>query len=147
VQATLEDLVAPSVRAVLLDSDLFIPPRDFDLPGEVASRLRPGEASVFLDVDIAAALPVGTEFELSVAADPTELFTERAALYTPIVVPAASAELTLRKTFVVDVATLSVAERLFVSTRNRILDSPVVTLRGGESIRYRIALRAEIPTR
>jgi len=147
VKATLEDLVAPAVRAVLVDSDLFIPPRDFDLPSEVASRLRPGDASVFLDVDISAALPVGTEFELSVAADPTELFTEHAALYTPIVVPATSEELTLRKTFVVDVTTLASAERLYVSTRNRILDSPIVTLKGGESVRYRITLRAEIPTR
>ena len=145
----LEGITAPTVLAIIVDADLAIPQRQLDLPREIAERLRPGDALLSLEVTVDARLPVSTEFGLSVASDPLDLFRRGAALYTPLVIPAVPgpAPVSLKKTYLVDVAPLEGVERLFVATSNRILGSPLIRLKGGESIRYSIRLHAEIPTR
>jgi hypothetical protein len=150
-EVRLRDLRAPSVRVVISDADLAVPPRTVELPEAVADRLRPGEAEVGLEVEVEPRLPVSSELTLSVARDAPLLFTDSAALYTPLVLPAATPGAgeapVIRKTFLLDLEGLEAAERLIVDTRSRILDNRIVTLEGGESVRYLVRVLAELPVR
>lgn len=139
---------APAVQVVLSDADLDLPGRDVDLPEAVGERLRPGEAEVRLDVQADVRLPVDTETELSVAPRADQLFTGEAALYTPLVLPSGTEEThVVRKIYLLDVARLHDADRLFLDTRSRILGNRIVTLHGNESVRYALTLHAEVPIR
>lgn len=146
---SLEDVVASSVWVLVSDWAVSLPDREFELPALIADRLRPGDAEVTVEVELGTRLPTSMELTLSAAADPAHLFTDQAALYTPLPLPAGARDQTLRirKEYVVDVAPLQGAERLYLATRNRITGSRRVELRGSEGVEYRVTLKARIPSR
>ena len=86
---------------------------------------------------------------MSAAGRREDLFTQRAALYTPLLIPsgAPSTPAAVRKLYVVQVNPLHSADSLFLDTRNRFLVSRPMVLRGGEAVSYQIRLRAEVPSR
>lgn len=144
----LRDVLAPWVRVDLSDAAVTPAGRDIDLPGFVADRLRPGDAEVVVDVSLASRLPTAVDLSLSAAPTPGSLFTGAAALYTPLLLPAGGDEpVVVRKEFVVDVAALEGADRLYIASRGRVAGDRRVELRGGEGIEYRVTLRARIPSR
>jgi len=137
-----------SVLVVLADSDLDVEGRTVDLPAAIVDRLRPGEAEVDLEVRVEARLPVETEMLISAASHPDLLFSRNAALYTPLVLPAAFGEgASLRVSYVLDVSAIQGAEQLFIDTRNQILSNRIVSLDGEESVSYSVILHARIPSR
>ena len=137
-----------SVIVVLADSDLDVEGRTVELPRAVVDRLRPGEAEVTLEVRVEARLPVETEMLISAASHPSLLFSRDAALYAPLVLPAAAGDgVSVRESYVLDVSAIQGAEQLFIDTRNQILGDPIVTLDGDESVSYSVLLNARIPSR
>ncbi|HEX9886626.1 MAG TPA: hypothetical protein VGA70_09065 [Longimicrobiales bacterium] len=148
-EVLLRNVRVSSALVVLSDGDLAFDSRDIELPGFIASRLRPGDASLTLDVRISSRLPVEAEFGLSLAGGFEDLFTERAALYTPVVVRRWDRldPVLLNRTYIVEEGALQGAERVFLSSRNRILGNRLVRFTGGESVAYSVRLHAEIPSR
>lgn len=145
----LEDVRAQDVTVIVSDAALVIEPEAIDLPGLVSDRLRPGDARLSLEVEMITSVPIEVEVLLSVAASPEALFTEKSGLFTPILVPPGSPEDpgTVRKTFLLDVEEIERAETLHIDSRNRVLGSRRVTVRGGERVAYRVWLHAELPSR
>jgi len=138
----------PSVVVLLSNADLNVAGRNVDLPDALVDRLRPGDADVVLEVQVEARLPVETELLISAASHPDLLFTEDAALYTPLVLPASDGDaVTLREAYVLDVARIQGADQIFIDSRNRIIGNAVVELDGGESVSYQITLHGRIPSR
>jgi hypothetical protein len=145
----LEDVVASSVEVFVGDGALRIPERSFALPAAVARRLRKGEAELTLEVEIDTRIPADVEIGMSAAGTREDLFTQRAALYTPLLIPAGVPDSPqgIRKLYVIQADRLSDADRLFLDTRNRFLLPRPMVLRGGEAVTYRVRLRAEVPSR
>jgi hypothetical protein len=145
----LEDVVASSVEVFVSDAALHIPERDFALPAAVAKRLRSGEANLVVEVEVDTRLPADLEIGVSAAGKQEDLFTQRAALYTPLLIPSAepAQPAAVRKLYVVQVDPLHDADRLFFDTRNRFLVSRPMVLEGGESVAYQVRLKAEVPSR
>jgi hypothetical protein len=145
----LEDVVASSVEVWVADHALRLAERNLSLPSLVASRLRSGEADLTVEVDIETRLPAGVEIGMSAAGRREDLFSERAALYTPLVIPegAPAQPRSIKKIYVVQLDPLVGADKLFLDTRNRFLASRPMELRGGESVAYQVRLRARVPSR
>jgi hypothetical protein len=145
----LDEVVASSVEVWVNDQALAMPERSFPLPSLVADRLRSGEAELTVEVEIATRLPAGVEIGMSAAGARDDLFTANAALYTPLLIPVGGREAPrwVRKLYVVRLDPLRTADRLYLHTRNRFLESRPMVLRGGESVTYQIRVRAEIPSR
>jgi hypothetical protein len=145
----LEDVVASAVEVFVSDAALHIPERDFALPAAVAKRLRSGEANLVVEVEVDTRLPADVEIGVSAAGRREDLFTQRAALYTPLLIPggAPAAPGAVRKLYVVQVDPLHEADRLFFDTRNRFLVPRPMVLRGGESVSYQVRLKAQVPSR
>lgn len=142
----LQDVVSSGVEVIVSDAALRVPSRDFDLPGWLAERLRPEDAEVTVEVEVESRVPVRYELELSVASDPAELFSERAALFTPLVVDGAAGEVVTRR-FLLDLERIRDADRLVFESRSRVLGSRIVRLDGDEAVTYRVRLLARVPTR
>jgi hypothetical protein len=148
-EVRLEGIVAPSVEAVLSDASVALTGRTVALPTALSDRLRPGEADLIVEVESTTAIPVDVEILLSVAGEEADLFTDDAALLTPLLIEGGSpaAPSVFRRLFVVEAARLQGAERVLVRTRSRILGDRTVVFRGQEFFSYRVTLRAEIPIR
>lgn len=148
-EVRLDSLEASSVVAFLADADLNIPERSLDIPTLVANRLRPGEARASLEVRVRSSVRAEAELGLSVARTSGELFTDAAALYTPMLVaPGTPVEPTsASRLFLVDLEPLNDADSLIFSTRNRFIGDRRVRFRGGESVAYEVRLQAELPSR
>jgi hypothetical protein len=145
---TLSNVTASSVVIFLTDGAVAIDDEVIELPDLVADRLRAGEAQVSLDVELTSTVAAELDLVMSLAADPEKLFTEKAALFTPIPVAPGSLEEPneIAKTFLLDLDGLEGAETLYLAARNRVLGSRSVPIRGGEGIRYRVVIRAELPS-
>jgi hypothetical protein len=145
----LADVVASSVEVWVTDQALRLAERNLSLPSLVASRLRSGEADLTVEVEIETGIPADLEIGVSAAGRREDLFSERAALYTPLVIPGGTPGVpsAVRKLYVVQLDPLQDAEKLFLDTRNRFLSSEPMVLRGGESISYQVRLRARVPSR
>ena len=145
----LEDVLASSVEVWVSDAALRIPDRSFALPSAVASRLRSGEANLTVEVEVGTRVPADVEIGMSAAGRRQDLFTQRAALYTPLLIPggAPAAPTSVHKLFVVQLNPLQQADSLFLDTRNRFVVSKPMRLRGGESVSYQIRLKADVPSR
>jgi hypothetical protein len=145
----LEDVVASSVEVWVSDAALRIPERDFALPAAVAKRLRSGESNLVVEIEVDTRLPADVEIGVSAAGRREDLFTQRAALYTPLLIPsgAPNEPAAVRKLYVVQIDPLHDADRLFLDTRNRFMVSRPMVLRGGESVSYQVRLKAEVPSR
>lgn len=145
----LQDVVAGGVSVVLQDADLNLPLRPLDLPAALAERLRPGDARVVLDVVLESAVPVAVEGLLSVAPSVEALFTDGAALYTPLPIPPAApgTSQTLSRSFLLDLSPLEGAKTLHLATRNRVQGDRTIPVTGEERFSWVVTLRAEIPVR
>lgn len=145
----LKDVVAGQVSVVLQDADLNLPLRPLELPAALADRLRPGDARVVLDVVLESAVPVAVEGLLSVAPRVEALFTDGAALYTPLPLPPAPPGSTQRlaRSFLLDLSRLEGAERLHLATRNRVQGNRTIVVTGDERFSWLVTLHAEIPIR
>ena len=145
----LRDLVASTVDVLLNEAALGMRPRSMELPDPLASRLRPGDARVALAVELRSLVPVSAEVDLSVASDADQLFTGAAALHTPLVLPSAtdSAPADSHSLYLLDLAGVQEAGWLHFAARTRITGSRVARLTGVESLRYRLVVRAEVPSR
>lgn len=148
-QVFLEELGASDVSVIVTDESLSLPRRNLELPEAIADRLRAGEARVLLDVEVESTVALGMELLLSVATREEDLFTSRAALFTPVLVPPASGSdpLTVQKLFTLDVERIQGADSIFIDTRNRVDGDRKVLIRGGEAVRYTATLRADLPSR
>ena len=148
-EVELRDVVASTVKVWVSDYALRMPARDFNLPSFVAERLRTGEARLDVEVRVESRLPSSVEIGVSAAGLAGDLFTARSALYTPILIPTGtpSAPQEVRRLYVVQLDPLRVADHLYLDTRNRFLDNRLMELHGGESVRYEVRLRAEVPSR
>jgi hypothetical protein len=144
----LRDVVSHGVEVILSDRDLAITERDFELPGWLADRLRPDDAQVVLEVDVDTSVPASFELDLSAATRQDDLFTERAALFTPLLLPNGEPEPhAVRKDYLLDLTPLHEGGRLFFSSDARVVGNRIVTLDGDESVAYRVRLRARVPSR
>jgi hypothetical protein len=145
----LEQVLASSVEVWVSDQSLRLSERNLSLPSLVANRLRSGEADLTVEVEIETRLPADVEIGMSAAGRREDLFSERAALYTPLVIPggAPASPREIKKLYVVQLNPLNGAEKLFLDTRNRFLASRPMVLRGGESVSYQVRLRAQVPSR
>ena len=145
----LRNVVARDALVILSDESVAPPGRTVELPGGLADRLRPDDAELAAEVEVGSRLPAAVDVELSAAADPDDLYTARAALFTPLVLPmgGVDAPAEVRKTFLMELDRLEGAESLRLEGRSRITTSRIVRLRGGESVTYRVRLRARIPNR
>jgi hypothetical protein len=145
----LDDVVASSVEVWVSNAALRLRERTFALPSLIARRLRAGEAHLTVEVDVGTRLPADVEIGVSAAGRREDLFTQRAALYTPLLIPggAPASPNAVHKLYVVQVDPLHEADSLFLDTRNRFLVQRPMLLRGGEAVSYQIRLKAEIPSR
>lgn len=143
-RVALRDVVSSGVQVILSDAALRVPSRDFELPGWLAERLRPEDAEVAVEVEVDSRVPVRYELELSVASHPTELFTERAALFTPLVVDGGGS---VTRRFLLDLERVQNVDRLLFESRSRVLGSRIVRLEGHEAVTYRVRILARVPTR
>ena len=148
-EVELRDVLATSVEVLVGDAALRFPDRDFELPRVLSERLRSDDSQIEVEVLVETSLPAAVEIVVSVAARPEDLFTGRAALYTPLLIPAGdpASPATIRRVYVVQPGPLHGAERLHIATRNRFLDDRLMELHGGETVVYQVRLRAEVPTR
>jgi hypothetical protein len=112
-------------------------------------RLRPGEARILLDVELTSGVPVAVEGMLSVASRVDALFTGEAALYTPLPLAPAlpGVPQRLRRSFLLDLATLQGGRTLHLSTRNRVQGNRTIVVTGEEHFSWRVTLHASIPNR
>ena len=145
----LRDVVASSVSVQLSDVSLALAPRSVSLPTALAERLRPGEARVALDVELTSRLPTSAELDLSVAPEAVALFTAAASLHTPLALssPNASAPGDAHGLYLLQLEGISESGRLHFAARTRITRPRVVRLTGAEWLRYRLLVRAEVPSR
>ncbi len=145
----LENVVARSVDIAVGDGPLSLAPRSVQLPGWLARRLRPGDARIALDVQVESRVPTSAEVELSVAPATADLFTRAAALHTPLLLPSptSTAAAAARGLFLLDLTGVPVAAQLHFAAHTRVTGNRVVRLTGGESLRYRLRVRAEVPIR
>lgn len=148
-EVELRDVVAGRVEVLLRDADLNLPTRRVELPAPLSDRLRPGEARVHLEVRLESTVPVGVEGLLSVAGRPEDLYTERAALYTPLPIPAAreGEVVHVDRTFLLDLSGLQGARSLHLATANRVLGDRRIVVTGLERVGWRVTLHAELPNR
>jgi len=149
-EVRIQGVVAERVQLSLSDGALSLPSRRIPIPGALGERLRPGVARVLLEVEVESRVPAEVEATLSVAARPGELFTGEAGLYTPFLIPpfiSGAPDGTVRRTFLLELSRLQGAGELHLATRTRILGDRVVELTGAESLRYRVTLHAELPSR
>lgn len=144
----LRDVVSDAVRVSLSDADLALPGRDWALPGWLVDRLRSGDAEVVLEVSVESSVATAVDLDLSAAATPEALFSEHAALFTPLLLPAATDDAagSVRRQYLVDLDALRGADHLWVASRTTVRDR-VVELDGDESVSYSVRLRARVPTR
>jgi hypothetical protein len=145
----LRDVVASSVSVVVRESALALDPRTLSLPAALASRLRPGDARVAVEVEMTNKVPTAAEIDLSVAPDAAALFTAAASLHTPLVLPGGTlaAPADARAVYLLDLTGIPQSRQLFFAARTRITSGRVVRLTGPESVRYRLIVRAEVPSR
>jgi len=143
-RVALREVVSSGVQVILSDATLRVPSRDLDLPGWLAERLRPEDAELAVEVEVDSRVPVRYELELSAASDPTALFTERAALFTPLVVDGSGS---VTRRFLLDLERIQDADRLLFESRSRVLGSRIVRLEGDEAVTYRVRVLARVPTR
>lgn len=145
----LQDVVAAEVSVVLQDADLNLPLRPLELPAALVDRLRAGDARVVLDVVLESAIPVAVEGLLSVAPRVEALFTDEAALYTPLPLPPAPPGTTQRmaRSFLLDLSRLEGARSLHLATRNRVQGNRTIVVTGDERFSWLVTLHAEIPLR
>ena len=145
----IRDVRASSVRVVVSDGDVSLQGEQFSIPEFVANRLRPGDARLVLEVEVISSIAITLDLLLSAASRPEDLFTERAALFTPMSIDPGSraAPTEVAKLFLLDVASVEGAERLHFASRNRVVGDRRVEVAGGEQVRYRATLRAELPNR
>lgn len=142
-------VVASSVDVLLSDAALALAPKSVELPAWIARRLRPGEARIALDVDVRSMVSTAAEVNLSVARAADQLFTKGAALETPLMLPlpVGAAPADARGLYLLELEGLPDAAALHFAARTRILGARIVRFTGNESLRYRITMRAEVPSR
>ena len=142
-------VVASTVDVLLTDAQLALEPRSIELPSWLAQRLRPGDARVSLDVELNSRVPTAAEVDLSVAAGPDQLFTKAAALETPFLLPMStgSAAVDARGLFLLQLDGVPSASRLHFAARTHITGASTVRFTGNESLRYRLTMRAEVPSK
>jgi hypothetical protein len=149
VKVVLEQVIAGTVEVWVSDLALRLQERSLALPSFVASRLRAGEADLTVEVEVETRLPADVEIGMSAAGRREDLFSERAALYTPLLIPEGqpATPRAIKKRYVVQLASLDHAGNLFLDTRNRFTTFRPMTLRGGEAVSYQVRLRAQVPSR
>lgn len=142
------DMEATGVKITLYDHAVAVPDQTIDIPQLLRDRLRAGEAEVSLEADVVTTVGATFDLSLSLASDPSKLFTPEATLWTPIPVPPGTLEepSRVRKLYLLDVAALQEAETLFLSGRNRVEGNRTVEIRGGEGVVYRVFIHATVPT-
>lgn len=147
-EVEIRDVVASSAEIILTDASLRLPSRSLDLPDFVFERLQEEGAEVQLQVDLSSSVPTEVELGLSAASGPESLFTEEAALWSPLILEASdpASPLALSRTLLLDLEALDGAREVRFDTDNRVLGDRVVTFVGGERLDYRIVLRATVPT-
>jgi hypothetical protein len=145
----LRDVIASSVSVSVRESALALDPRSLTLPSELASRLRPGDARVAVEVEMTSRVPTSAEIDLSVAPDAAALFTGAASLHTPLVLPGGTlaAPADARAVYLLDLTGVTGSRQLYFAARTRITGGRVARLTGPESLRYRLIVRAEVPSR
>ena len=145
----LRDVLASSVSVSMRESALTLDPRTITLPEALASRLRPGEARVAVEVEMTSRVPTSAELDLSVAPDAASLFTGAASLHTPLTLSggtlAAPGE--THAVYLLDLHGIRESGELHFAAQTRITGGRVVKLTGQESVRYRLTVRAEVPSR
>ena len=148
-EVELRDVLARKVEVLVSDQALALPNHRYELPIVLTDRFRQGETQLEVEALVESSLPAEVEIVVSLAGRPEDLFTSRAALYTPVLIPAGSpdAPTTVRRVYVVQSGPLHGAEGLYTATRNRFVDRGLMELEGGESVSYQIRVRAEVPTR
>ena len=138
---------ASSVDVIL--SDAAVSPRDasFEVPQALADRLSRGDARAVVDVELVSTLPTSLEAGLSVAAAPEALFTGSAALDTPMPVAAGAPGTPVRSggRYVLDLAAVQGATRLWVAAHDRITGERRIRVTGQESLAFRVRLLATVP--
>ncbi len=145
----LKDVAATAVNIVLSDQAIRFPLTDIELPDAVSERLRPGEARVVLEVELVTSVETTVEVLLSAATVAEDLFTERAALFTPIPIEPGSLEnpTVLRRLFLLNLESVENQPQLLIATRNRVVGNRAVLIRGGEEVKFKATIRAEIPSK
>ena len=145
----LRDVVASSVDVLVSDATLALAPHSIDLPAPLARRLRPGDARIALDVQVKSRVPTSAELDLSVAPSAAALFTNGAALHTPLLLPRPTGAdaAGVHGLYLLELAGISESAKLTFAARTRITGSNLVKLRGGESLEYKLTVRAEVPSR
>jgi hypothetical protein len=145
----LRDVIARSVSVSVRESTLALEPRSLTLPDALASRLRPGEARLAVAVELTSRVQTAAEIDLSVAPAPDALFTGAASLHTPLVLPGGTlaTPADARGLYLIDLTGVPEAKHLYFAARTKITAGRVVRLTGAESIRYRMIVRAEVPSR
>ncbi len=145
----LRAVTASSVHIFVSDASLAIPGEIVDLPEAVSDRLRPGEARVAIEVEVVSTVGVGVDILLSAAADPADLFTERAALFTPLPIPPGDRAdpRTVTRLFLLDLERVEGAHQIHLATRNRVSGDRRVVIQGGEAVSYDVRIHAELPSR
>jgi hypothetical protein len=145
----LRDVIASSVDVVVNDQTLALTPHTFDVPAEVAKRLRPGDARIALDLEVKSRVPTSAELDLSVAPAAQDLFTSAAVLRTPFIVPRPTGADTVdaHGLYLLELDGIPAAHSLTFAARSRITGSNVIRLKGDESLEYRLHVRAEVPSR
>jgi hypothetical protein len=145
----LRDVVARSVSVSVRESTLALEPKSLTLPDALASRLRPGEARVAVAVELTSRVQTAAEIDFSVAAAPDALFTGAASLHTPLVLPSGTlaTPADARGLYLIDLTGVPESKHLYFAARTKITSGRVVRLTGAESIRYRLLVRAEVPSR
>lgn len=141
-------VVSRTVDVYLPDASLALPPRSVTLPGWLARRLRPSDARLALDIEVHSGMPLTAEVGLSVATAAQTLFTPDAALETPLMLraPTGAAASDAHGLFLLDLAGIPDADELHFAARPRIIGSSIARLRGTETLRYELRLRAEVPS-
>ena len=140
---------ADSVFVLLSDHAVRATTRTVDVPDWLGDRLRVGDARLTLEVLARNGVQAEIEVELSVARALDALFGETSALTTPFLVAAggASGATSSARPYVVDVGALAGTDALSIGMRSRVIGSRRVRLTGGETLEYRVVLRAEVPNR
>jgi len=148
-EVTLRDVIAGEVDILVLDQQLNLPARQVRLPAALAGRLRPGDARLRVDVVFESTVPVVVEGLLSVAGSAEALFGPDAALYTPLPIPAGSAEhpAVVRRSFLLELRGLEGAPALHFATANTVPGNRRISVTGRERVSWQVTVHAELPVR
>ncbi len=137
------------VQIVLSDAVLDLEPREIEIPRFIADRLRPGDARIVLDTRVANGTGATAEIIVSAAVAREDLFSERAALFTPIPIPMGTATqpAIVERLFVLDLESVAHQRLLYLETASRVVGNRIVRLEGDEFVAYTVTLKAQIPSK